>query len=185
MGRPVKGPCGGCGASDGDCYNLVVHMRQGVCCSYCYHPLVPDPPLRPDWDEYFLDIAKAVATRADCTRRHAGAVIVGDDHRIVSTGYNGAPSGELGCLTAGACPRGRQTTTDVTPGSSYDTGAGSCIAVHAEANALIYGEYARFKGATIYVVSLTPDGSLHEQQSPCGGCERLIKGAGIARVVTP
>lgn len=139
---------------------------------------------RPTWDAYFLTIARAVASRADCTRRHAGAVIVDADKRIVSTGYNGAAPGEAGCLTAGACPRGQLGLDALAPGSSYDTGVGSCTAVHAEANALIYGDWHRFKGATIYVVSLNPDGSLHGSQSPCGGCDRLIRGAGIARVVT-
>lgn len=130
--------------------------------------------MRPDWDEYFLGIAKAVSLRADCTRRQVGAVIVDAQHRILSTGYNGAPAGEPGCLTAGACPRGLQSLESVSPGSSYDTGAGSCIAVHAEANALLYADGWHLRGATLYCTD-----------EPCGGCARLIAGAGIARVVTP
>ena len=63
---------------------------------------------RPDWDTYYLSIAREVATRADCTRARHGAVIVDTDHRPVSFGYNGAPSGHPGCLE-GACPRGRLT----------------------------------------------------------------------------
>lgn len=125
--------------------------------------------MRPGWDEYFLGIALAVAVRADCTRRQAGAVIVDSQHRILSTGYNGAPAGQPGCLTAGACPRGHSA---VPPGSSYDTGVGSCIAVHAEANALLYADGWRSRGATLYCTS-----------EPCGGCQRLIEGAGITRVV--
>lgn len=125
--------------------------------------------LRPDWDLYFLGIAEAVAERADCTRRKVGAVIV-KDHRIVSTGYNGAPAGQRGCID-GSCPRGLMSLADVPAGSSYDTGPGSCIAVHAEANAIIYGDYDRMHGATIYVTD-----------SPCDGCQRLIDGAGIIRV---
>lgn len=125
---------------------------------------------RPDWDTYFLGISHAVSHRADCSRRRVGAVIVGTDHRIVSTGYNGGPSGGPSCL-AGECPRGLST---VAPGSSYDTGAGSCIAVHAEANAIIYADYSALRGSTIYITDW-----------PCDGCMRLIKGAGISRVVTP
>lgn len=125
--------------------------------------------VRPDWDLYFLNIAVAVADRADCTRRKVGAVIV-KNHRVVSTGYNGAPAGRKGCLE-GACPRG---ASDVPPGSSYDTGPGSCIAVHAEANAIIYADYDKCLGATLYCTD-----------EPCGGCQKLIDGAGISRVVWP
>jgi dCMP deaminase len=128
--------------------------------------------VRPDWNDYFLGIAEAVARRADCTRRKAGAVIV-KDHRIVSTGYNGAPAGSPGCLE-GACPRGRLSREEIPPGSSYDTGPGSCIALHAEQNAVIYADYGKMKGAVIYVTS-----------DPCDGCLRMIRGAGIARTVIP
>ena len=129
---------------------------------------------RPDWDTYFLAIAKAVAARADCTRRQVGAVIVDPHHRIISTGYNGAPAGAPGCMTAGACPRGLLGVEAVAPGSSYDTGPGACIAVHAEANALLYADGARTRGATLYCTD-----------KPCEGCWRLIRGAGIATVVAP
>lgn len=131
---------------------------------------VTDAVSRPDWDEYFLGIAKAVAARADCSRRQVGALIVDTDHRIVSTGYNGSPPGGKSCL-AGECPRAQ---SDVLPGSSYDTGAGSCVANHAEGNALIWGDPQRFKGATLYCTD-----------EPCEGCSRLIAGVGIERVVTP
>lgn len=47
---------------------------------------------RPDWDSYFPAIARAVAGRADCSRRQVGAMVV-RDRRIVSTGYNGSPPG--------------------------------------------------------------------------------------------
>jgi dCMP deaminase len=111
--------------------------------------------VRPGWDDYFLNIAQAVSARADCTRRQVGAVIV-RERRIVSTGYNGAPSGHLGCLSDGACPRGQHFALGpfdnnfckcgnpwpcpewAVPGSSYDTGPGACVALHAEQNALLY-----------------------------------------------
>lgn len=127
---------------------------------------------RPDWDTYYLQIARAVSARADCTRRKVGAIIVlGDD--IVSTGYNGAPKGDPGCLSSGACPRGQLSNLELAPGSSYDTGTGACIALHAEQNAIIRaGRLCR--GATLYIT--------HE---PCDGCARLIKGAGISRIVFP
>lgn len=127
--------------------------------------------MRLDWDDYFLGIARAVAARADCTRRQVGAVVVDAQHRIVSTGYNGAPAGRPGCLTAGACPRGLESLESVPRDSSYDTGAGSCIAVHAEANALLYADGIRTRGAVLYCTD-----------KPCDGCQRLIEGAGISRV---
>jgi len=130
---------------------------------------------RPTWDEYYLDIARVVATRVDCTRAHHGAVIVDDAHRIVSTGYNGAAPGMPGCMTAGACPRGR-ITPDGLPhlAGGYDDpeSDGYCLAVHAEANAIVYAGRSKTVGTTIYVTG-----------DPCHGCMKLIRSAGIVRVV--
>jgi dCMP deaminase len=126
---------------------------------------------RPTWDEWGLALAKTVATRADCTRRQVGAVLMTPDHSIVSTGYNGAPAGEKGCLTASACPRGQ---SGVEPGSSYDTGAGSCIALHAEQNALLRATWDDMFGSTLYTTD-----------EPCDGCWRMIQGTPIYMVIYP
>lgn len=128
--------------------------------------------LRPTWEEYYLGIATAVSVRADCTRRKVGAIIV-KNQRIISTGYNGAPAGKPGCLTTMACPRGLMSEIDVEPGSSYDTGSGSCIAVHAEQNAILR--------AGIECI----DAVLYVTHKPCDGCARLIEGSGIVHVVFP
>ena len=125
---------------------------------------------RPDWDTYFLAIAEVVAARADCTRRQVGCVIV-KDRRIVSTGYNGAPAGEDGCMTSGACPRGKYTHAEVPADTDYNQVR--CIAVHAEANALIFAR-EWLTGATAYVTD-----------TPCPQCAAQLRGAGITRVVTP
>lgn len=122
--------------------------------------------MRPTWDEWGLALAKTVALRADCSRRQVGAVLMTPDHSIVSTGYNGAPPGHPGCLTSGACPRG---VSDVLPGSSYDTGAGSCIALHAEQNALLRATWEDMFGSTLYITD-----------EPCDGCWRMIAGTPIA-----
>ena len=128
---------------------------------------------RPGWDDYFLRICEAVAERADCTRRKAGAVIV-KDHRIVSAGYNGAPAGHHGCLE-GACPRGLRSHDELPSGTPYDASPESvCIAVHAEANAIIYGDCDRMKHGIIYITC-----------EPCSGCLKLSMGAGIVRVGLP
>ena len=120
---------------------------------------------RPSWDEYFMEITRKVALRADCSRRMVGAVIV-KNNRIVATGYNGAPAGEPGCLE-GACPRAK--SEGVVPYSDYD----NCIAIHAEANALLYADRDDCEGATLYCTD-----------EPCKGCWKLIRGAGVARVHT-
>jgi dCMP deaminase len=124
--------------------------------------------LRPSWDEYGLTIARAVATRADCVRSQVGAAIFARDRRVVAVGYNGAAASRPGCLSSGACPRAKDDSVE--PYSSYD----DCIAVHAEANALLFADYTSIKGATIYVT-----------RKPCFTCRKLIQGAGIARVVYP
>ena len=61
---------------------------------------------RPDWDEYFLNIAQEVGKRSTCLRRRYGAIIV-KDKIIISTGYNGAPRGEDNCIDTGFCERER------------------------------------------------------------------------------
>ena len=118
---------------------------------------------RPDWNEYFMGIARAVSRRSDCERDRVGAVVV-KARRIRSTGYNGAPSGQSGCST---CPR---RLSSVSPGSSYD----NCVAVHAEANALLYCDREDLVGATLYIT-----------REPCYACSKLIAAAGIVAVVWP
>lgn len=126
-------------------------------------------PGRPSWENYFLGIAGAVAARADCSRRKIGAVVV-RDNRIVSTGYNGSPPGGPSCLR-GECPR---AYSGVDPGSSYDTGAGACVAVHAEANAILYAGRDGCYGSTLYVT-----------EEPCKGCHRLLAASGLVSVIWP
>lgn len=140
-------------------------------------PTDSDP--RPSRDEYGLDLAKSASKRADCTRRLVGAALMRSDHTIAGTGYNGAPAGDPGCLTAGACPRGRASTEEVPgydqPGaSSYDVGPGSCIAIHAEMNVCLRASWPDMLGATLYVTD-----------KPCPGCTRMIAATPIYRVVWP
>lgn len=122
-----------------------------------------------DRDAFYLGVAAAVAAGADCTRRRVGCVLV-LDNRIVATGFNGAPAGDASCL-AGACPRGLLDYDAVPAGADYGAGAGRCIAIHAEANALLHaGRDCR--GATAYITC-----------PPCSDCEKLLRGAGIERTV--
>lgn len=118
---------------------------------------------RPSWNEYFLAIAQTVSTRSDCERDKVGSVVV-KDRRIRATGYNGAPPGQDGCSS---CPR---RNSDSASGSNYD----NCVAVHAEANALIYCNREDLVDSTIYIT-----------RDPCYGCTKLIKAAGVSKIVTP
>lgn len=129
---------------------------------------------RPDWDEYFLDIAKAVGRRATCLRRHYGAVIV-KDNIIISTGYNGAPKGEANCTDTGLCERER---LHIPKGQNYEL----CVAVHAEQNAIISADPIKMQGAKIYVVGFNADGTLASGK-PCLLCRRMIQNAAISEAI--
>jgi dCMP deaminase len=123
--------------------------------------------VRPTWDDYYLNIAKAVSARGDCVRAQHGAVVV-KDHKIVSTGYNGTPAGdERSCGSTGQCPRALDKTAQHAKGE-YDL----CWSTHAEANALLRASWGDLLGATLYITG-----------QPCPGCLKLIASAGIERTV--
>lgn len=128
---------------------------------------------RPSWDEYGLHLASAAATRADCTRRKVGAVLMAADHSIISLGYNGGPSKGKSCLK-GECPRGRLTKEELPGDSAYDTGGGTCVALHAEWNVIIRTAQHQFANSTLYITD-----------EPCHICKVLISGTAIQRVVAP
>lgn len=124
--------------------------------------------MKPSWDEYFINIARAVSERSYCERSRVGAVVV-KDRRIRATGYNGSPAGKPGCET---CPR---RTSGVAPGAPYDgSDSGRCVAIHAEANALLYCGREDLVGATLYIT-----------RAPCVACAKLAEAAGVSRVVWP
>ena len=130
--------------------------------------------LRPEWDEYFITIAKAVSTRATCLRRRYGAVIT-KDNIIVSTGYNGAAAGIKDCLEVGKCTR---TELQIPHGERYEL----CHSVHAEANAIVRASMDELRESTIYISG--EDGNAAECQSePCMMCKRMILNARILKVV--
>ena len=130
---------------------------------------------RPDWDEYFLNIAQEVGKRSTCLRRRYGAIIV-KDKIIVSTGYNGAPRGEDNCIDTGICERER---LKVPKGERYEL----CVAVHAEQNAIINGDPLKMKDATIYIVGINAADGSYASGEPCLLCRRMIKNAQIAKVI--
>lgn len=124
---------------------------------------------RVDWPQYYLKIARAVSERAECLRRKVGCVIVtANNQTIISTGYNGAPPKVKSCLDGG-CPR---ALSNAEPGKGYANSG--CIAIHAEANAIIRAGKERCEGSSLFVNS-----------EPCELCVPLISAAGIAKVYYP
>ncbi|WP_440952884.1 deoxycytidylate deaminase [Methanococcoides sp. FTZ1] len=120
---------------------------------------------RPSIDEYFLEIASVVAKRSTCLRNKVGAVIV-RDKRILSTGYNGAPSNIEHCLDIG-CIRQQN---NIASGTMHE----KCRAVHAEQNAIIQAALhgVGIEGATVYCT-----------HQPCILCAKMIINSNIKRVV--
>ncbi len=121
--------------------------------------------IRPDWDEYFLDIVELVSRRSTCRRRAVGAGLV-RDKRILATGYNGAPSKLQHCLDIG-CLREQ---LKVPSGERHEL----CRGLHAEQNAIIQ--------AALHGVN-TKDSTLYCTNHPCVICAKMIINAGIARIV--
>ena len=132
-------------------------------------------PNRPDWNTYFMNIAKDVATRSTCPRASVGAVIVKDNH-ILSTGYNGAPPGEPHCIEVGCLMLNNHCERTI----------------HAETNAVV--QAARFgvniNGSTLYCWSVRRDngepfeGKIGGSVASCIKCSQVMKAAGIIRVVS-
>lgn len=139
-----------------------------------------------------MNTARAVAQRSLCSRDQVGAVIVSATNRIIDTGYNGPPAGwshdstDPGCHVW--CPRARaaantpmQTWVDPVeddPAKRYlrfplmHPEYHDCPSLHAEVNALMFGDRAQRVGGTIYVTSTV-----------CGSCAKLIANSGLARVI--
>jgi dCMP deaminase len=121
---------------------------------------------RPSWDEYFMEVCRAIAKRATCDRGRSGCVIA-RDHQILATGYVGAPTGLPHCDEVGH--ELRQVVHEDGTISRH------CVrTVHAEQNAIC--QAARrgigIGGATLYC-----------RMTPCRTCAMMIINCGIVRVV--
>lgn len=107
------------------------------------------------WDAYYIEVTEAVSKLGSCPRARVGAVVV-KDKRIISTGYNGSPSGtdhcdDVGCLMIdNHCKR----------------------TIHAEVNAILHADRNDLIGATLYCNYL-----------PCLECTKVIAQVGIKEVV--
>ncbi|SNX84998.1 related to DCD1 - deoxycytidylate deaminase [Melanopsichium pennsylvanicum] len=154
--------------------------------------------LRPCWDTYFLKLCNLASLRSNCMKRRVGAVLV-SSNRILSTGYNGTPSGLRNC-NQGGCSRCNNTlepSNHLSASSSRIPGAldsstsivnkpdlvraGSsacgqnleeCLCLHAEENALLEAGRQKTAGATMYC-----------NTCPCLRCAVKIIQTGIKKVV--
>ena len=115
-------------------------------------------------DIYFMKIAEVVKLRSTCIRRSVGAVLVKDSH-ILSTGYNGAPSGFTHC-TPETCMR-----VNLKTGEKPEL----CRGVHSEINCIIQ--------AAIHGTSIMGNTTLYTTTFPCMSCLKLLINAGIKRIV--
>jgi dCMP deaminase len=120
--------------------------------------------LRPSWNDYFMDIAHLVSERSTCMRRKVGAVMV-KNRAILSTGYNGAPTGTPHCDETG-CLRQQ---LKVPSGEKHEL----CRGLHAEQNAIIQAAVhgISIKGATLYCTN-----------HPCSICAKMLINAGIQTI---
>lgn len=140
-------------------------------------------------DQMLMEMAEVVAKRGTCSRAQVGAVF-SRDGRIISTGYNGAPSGLPHCDHSDEYFRyelGHQMLEgidftvapgrimEVPPGSEMQVQVGGCqIAVHAEQNAIAF--------AAKHGLKLNRS-VLHCTHAPCAACARSIINAGIKKVI--
>ncbi len=120
------------------------------------------------WDKRFMDMVSVIAGWSSCYKhdRKIGAIIV-KNKRILTTGYNGAPSGYPSCVERGECIREQN-------GISSGTRHEYCYAIHAEQNAIVQAAKlgVSIDGATLYCT-----------HQPCVICAKLIVNSGITRVV--
>ena len=131
---------------------------------------------RIDKNNYYLDIAKVVASRSTCMRRCYGAIIVQNDE-IIATGYNGAPRGRQNCTDMCRCTR---EELKIPSGERYEL----CRSVHAEANVIISASRKDMIGATLYLVGRdAKTGEILSDATPCSMCRRMLINAGISNVV--
>ena len=111
---------------------------------------------RASWEQYFMNIAKEVASRSTCDRKHVGALIV-RDKTILSTGYNGSIRGMPHCDDIGHMMENNH-----------------CVAtIHAETNAILQAAKngVMIDGAEVYITA-----------SPCWPCFKMLANAGIKKI---
>ena len=113
--------------------------------------------MRPSQDEYFIRMAKLVSERSTCLSRQVGCILINKRKHVIATGYNGVASGFDHCTE---CSR-------KVPGTNLD----SCLAIHAEQNALLQCH-------DVYDID-----TIYCTDSPCIHCLKLLMNTGCRRIV--
>jgi dCMP deaminase len=118
------------------------------------------------WHESFLKIAQEISTHSTCIRKQVGVVLV-VNKRIISTGYNGVPSGFQHC---------KDFFKDKMNDENFKQVHGIWSEqqeIHGEANCLMYASKYGIKtdGALLYTTI-----------SPCLSCSKLIIASGVKEV---
>ena len=111
--------------------------------------------MKVDWENYFLNIAQVVKTRSPDTKVQVGCVLVSlDNNRIISTGYNGIPSGL------------NEKNIDWNNREYIRS-----IIIHAETNAILYAQ-SKFINSILYTT-----------MSPCSECIKLLSATKIKKII--
>lgn len=121
--------------------------------------------------EYYLNIAKTVASKSTCLKKHYGAVIV-KNQEIIATGFNGACRHEPHC----------EVCTKKQGNKDFDEYF-SCPAVHAEMNAIISASRQEMIGSVLYLAGVDAITNEDVAAEPCEICLRLIKNTGINCII--
>ena len=127
-----------------------------------------DPRRRRSEDGVWMDVARAVADRSK-SRKGVGAVILGQDGRILATGYNGPPAFY-------GPAKDKESAEDFCPremhGAEKDPSYDDCVCIHAEINALLFSDFSLRAFGTMYVTSV-----------PCMMFAKAIGNSGLSRLV--
>lgn len=115
---------------------------------------------RPTIDEYYVKMLSLIASRGTCLRRKVAAILVDEEGKLVATGYNGVPRGMSHCIDIPCLGAGDK------PGDNS-----RCLAIHAEANAILQAADSRRKPHTLYCSC-----------TPCFNCAKLLITAGVKEV---
>ena len=149
-----------CDSENSQCYMIVTYATDVEA-----QKLTDD---RPSWDEYFMMFAEVASTRSTCSRASVGAVIADPrTHRILATGYNGSPPGELHCTQSGCIMED-----------------GHCQrSIHAEINAVAHAAKTgvSIEGADIYIVkrNLTDGPDASKGHEVCRECAKVLRAVNV------
>lgn len=133
--------------------------------------------IRPCWDTYFTSLANLASLRSNCMKRRVGAVLVTNDKRVLSTGYNGTPRGMINC-NEGGCARcnGQNYFPNQLTSTNHVASCGvnleECLCLHAEENALLEAGRDRISNSTLYC-----------NTCPCLRCSIKIVQCGVREVI--